>query len=644
MLFNRENFGKSFVSPDLEAEPLGELVSSTRILLDLVQYHDPRLTEAGLKLLLMHFNQKTSFVREALQVHLVVRPTTARVFYRLRCEIAEMRAWTPYLDEDDHARKKEALVTCGKLIARWTSVLAGRGDKDKGGMDVKEAQAMVINLEMHTAIMRILSLQLARQLARRVGELDTAIDWDRRELMQSCHQLIQKMCKGNEHIQRIFYEQWDTLAHQMGIAGLDVEHTMAAIVQGNHELCHEAGPEWIPMIFQTMTHYRARRARWLDTLMPLVCPDGPLGRGIKEHQGMVMRHLAHRKEDVLLLMSEPTEWDLRIDLALADERSVKGSSSQLSYHISCVRLLALCARGNNPGVEAQVMSLLPFDTAMDSILNVDVRRFAREGIAEALPIATARAIKGAFVSVLKEVYMDNSSPDARQAVLRPGNCLWPQPKEGLESSAGAKGAMEDLMTVVLEDAKELLVALEYQAKGHAIEQEAEFKSLIAFVMQDCVPMLESYYRNHYVPRSVTHDGSDVEHTEQLFDALSGCLPLMDSFLEHKPAVSRLLSAIGEKVGSREAQIKLLEFHAVDTDGMVDAPSLLRDLMRVGFSVLVSQLGDAIKLPSPDMLATHGGILNLAMMLARDKRMPLFQDAATNSPQVRLSSWSSFSFF
>lgn len=70
--------------------------------------------------------------------------------------------------------------------------------------------------------------------------------------------------------------------------------------------------------------------------------------------------------------------------------------------------------------------------------------------------------------------------------------------------------------------------------------------------------------------------------------------------------------------------------------MVDAPSLLRDLMRVGYSVLVAQLSDAIGLPSPDALEAHGAVMNMSMMLARDVRMPLFEEAATHSHQVKPS--------
>jgi hypothetical protein len=39
-------------------------------------------------------------------------------------------------------------------------------------------------------------------------------------------------------------------------------------------------------------------------------------------------------------------------------------------------------------------------------------------------------------------------------------------------------------------------------------QEAEFKSLLTYVLEDCVPMLASYYTNHYMQEAVTKDGSD----------------------------------------------------------------------------------------------------------------------------------------
>jgi hypothetical protein len=39
-------------------------------------------------------------------------------------------------------------------------------------------------------------------------------------------------------------------------------------------------------------------------------------------------------------------------------------------------------------------------------------------------------------------------------------------------------------------------------------QEAEFKSLTTYVLQDCVPMLISYFENHYTPGAMSKDGSD----------------------------------------------------------------------------------------------------------------------------------------
>lgn len=171
-----------------------------------------------------------------MQVHLVVRPTTARIFYCTRSEISEFRAWIPYLDEEvDKKRKKEALLQCGKLAQRWISVLAPRigQDKQRGGMDVREGQIMSENLLMHSSLLRILSLPLPRQPARRMGELDIALDGDRRDLFGTCHELVQRLCDGNTRMQHYFFEHRGIFINQMGLNGLDVASTLAAMVKGN---------------------------------------------------------------------------------------------------------------------------------------------------------------------------------------------------------------------------------------------------------------------------------------------------------------------------------------------------------------------------------------------------------------------------
>jgi hypothetical protein len=201
----------------------------------------------------------------------------------------------------------------------------------------------------------------------------------------------------------------------------------------------------------------------------LVHPGNREGGAIKENQALVMRAFATNPGHYLLLMTDEESWNTRIDWILSDERRIKGSSSQLAYHVSCVRLLAACCAGNNPTLESQITSMLPLDSLIEVLLNIDVRRGTLQP--ESLRISTARWVKGAFVAVLKHAYMDSSRAEARAAVRRTTNRIWKLPPESVESTQhGAGGAQDFLMQVLMEDAKELLVALEYQSKGHAIEQ------------------------------------------------------------------------------------------------------------------------------------------------------------------------------
>jgi hypothetical protein len=246
-------------------------------------------------------------------------------------------------------------------------------------------------------------------------------------------------------------------------------HTHTHTAMHCRELAEHVGSDWIGLLFRTMVQYQARRARWLDVMRELVYPGSREGGAIKVNQALVMRAFASNPGQYLLLMTDDESWNMRIDLILTDERRIKGSSSQLAYHVSCVRLLAACCAGNNPTLESQITSLLPLDTLMEVLLNVDVRRGTRQP--ESLRISTARWVKGAFVAVLKHAYMDSLRAEAKQQVSRATNRIWKLPAESVETTQhGANGAQEYLMQAMLDDAKELLIALEYQSKGHAIEQ------------------------------------------------------------------------------------------------------------------------------------------------------------------------------
>jgi hypothetical protein len=120
-------------------------------------------------------------------------------------------------------------------MQRWIGVLTPRlgSSNERVDDEVKEAQAMASNLDMHTAVMCILLLPLKRQVTRRAGDLDMALDSERRELFGVCHELVQKLCTANRDMQQYFFEHRGALINQMGLLGLDMETSLSAIVQGN---------------------------------------------------------------------------------------------------------------------------------------------------------------------------------------------------------------------------------------------------------------------------------------------------------------------------------------------------------------------------------------------------------------------------
>jgi hypothetical protein len=97
---------------------------------------------------------------------------------------------------------------------------------------------------------------------------------------------------------------------------------------------------------------------------------------------------------------------------------------------------------------------------------------------------------------------------------------------------------------------------------------------------------------------------------------------LEQYPQFKHDVASLLRAIGAKLISRETKTRLLEREVKVNVRLRDAPSLLRDLMHVGYSVLCAQFSVVIGVPDILALSSHGVPFYGALMLSQDREAPL----------------------
>ena len=208
-------------------------------------------------------------MRPIASVHFIVRPRSARAFFKARTDVAELRLAMPWVHRDDVSRRGEAMHTCERLLKKWAQTLRGHGGssggKESGGKegggdtDEGEYRRILYQLGVHQYVMEMLLLPMRRVFTKKHGELDTAVDKERHELFAKLHDFVAVLCEGHRSAQEYFFAHRQVLEAHLGIVGLPVAETLAAIVREHEEHVHAVGEEYIRMLFGALRHYKTRR-------------------------------------------------------------------------------------------------------------------------------------------------------------------------------------------------------------------------------------------------------------------------------------------------------------------------------------------------------------------------------------------------
>ena len=494
----------------------------TRVLLDLCFYKDPRLSRRAFELLLRQLGQRQHFIRQVAGVHLIVRPRSARAFFKTRADVHEFRLALPWVHRDDVSRRADAMHACERLLKKWSQNLRGHGAqqgrdaKEEADTDEGEYRRILFQLGAHRYVMELLLLPMRRVFAKKEGELDTAVDKERQELFGKCHDFVAAFCGGHRTAQEFFFEHRAVLQSHLGIVGLPVAETLAALVKDHEGLVREAGEEYVRTLFGALRHYSTKRGAWVEAVRAMVAVGGV---PVKHHQNVALEYLALHSKEFCSLMLEPGEWSLRIDLVFEGElRAPHLTTSRLDYHLACINLLADCAMGNNPAAEVQVTALLTWDDILDVLLDIDVRSRGASGVVEPMPKAAMRIFKSAFLRVLHHAYVKTKVEQPHDQVRRPDNRFWeatrmepprtattsqPETASSRRNSTPAKPQRRlpspGYLTYVAQELLELDKLLGDLAAGKVIKAQQDFVALKEMVLVDLVPMLSEYYSVFYQP-------------------------------------------------------------------------------------------------------------------------------------------------
>jgi len=625
-LFRSDMYGREVIEVRALKEPEGALSVVSRVLLDLCRYRDPRLSRRAFQLLICQLGQRHEFVRQIAGVHMIVRPRSARAYFKTRTDIHEFRMALPWVHRDDVSKRAEAMRSCERLLKKWTQSLRGHGGghgrdaKEEADTDEGELRRILFQLGAHRSVMEVLLLPMRRVFTKKEGELDTAVDKERQELFDKCHEFVAALCEKHRTLQEFFFEHRQVLQAHLGIVGLPVAESLGALVKDHELLVQASGEEYIRTLLGALRHYRTKRGAWLKAVRDMVIVGGV---PVKHHQNVALEYLALHSEELCVLMMEPSQWNVRIDLVFEGELGASHlTTSRVDYHLACIHLLADCAMGNNPASEVQVTALVPWDDIMDVLLDIDVRSRGESGVVEPMPPAAARTLKSAFIRLLYHAYIKTKMLQPREQVVRLDNRFWEATRMEPPRMSGTVGTGDEnsrsntarseqrtpkpqrrlpsagYFEHISEEVRALEKLLSDVAHGKVIKAHHDFTALKEMVLVDLVPMLTEYYSVFYAP-GCSGSTRDTLVSEDLFDNFDKLITAGNLPPQHIAPVQALITAIGDAVESRGNRRKMLEFtvatartqtgaaaagggggggQMTSPSGKMDAPSLLRDLV------------------------------------------------------------------
>ena len=202
-------------------------------------------------------------------------------------------------------------------------------------------------------------------------------------------------------------------------------------VEGNFRLCHHVSEDLISLLISANLKY-GRRARWLDALEVFLECNGKAD-GLKNNQDLILRLLLEDKQVLLDFTCDYTDSsaNVRIPQALRSNDSRRGLDriglmlehdhlkqfrSLLKFHVTSLRLLAMCTAGKNQGTKDTCAHIpeIHLEQCIDNYLDVDLRS---DGVREArLDLDVIFYVQTPYVQLINNVYLTSAQASAARLV------------------------------------------------------------------------------------------------------------------------------------------------------------------------------------------------------------------------------------
>ena len=371
-------FSKTSVCPesaDCDTYQPGGFASDyfVKVLLNLFQFGDTRLTSAASCVLVRHMMQRSRVVNDLALVQVLVFPSAVKVNEETTYVIQRITTLKKSLAADVPEAYQEARA----LLSRMTEYI--KVTPINTLEVVQKNQRIMLNRELDEPICDILRLNIERDTSARDGgeiEADPAKNEQRRDLFQACYDFLTHLCAfGHRRAQEKLFPLMGTFSDHMGIQKLNVADTLRAIVRDNAVLCAQV-PEsfYRHFIYAILTW--GRKPRWLSFFEVFLAINGSPA---KRNQDIILRLLLEDRDSLIdldcdysvegarLSKSDERAGKKRLDLLLAADHKRK-VASLLKYHYVSVDLLAKCCEGKNPANKAKVATLIPLDVMLDNVL------------------------------------------------------------------------------------------------------------------------------------------------------------------------------------------------------------------------------------------------------------------------------------
>ena len=448
-----KSFSTSIVCPDnIGADTVHCTLEDNKFincLLGLCEYQDRSISEAALSLIFRTGSQTARFIQDLSSVSLLASEEGLSVFNETKEAIRRLSSIQRRLNKDEKGSYIEAVAIISGLEPFLVVSDSRTADNVKNNQklmfDLRLDQSLITILHLHLERKPVSSNQAAESPATGIDkergseqdesveefEPDIAPNTPRRDLFQKVFDLLAllaaKYSRGQCQLEGVI----PLILGHVGIQDLNAVSVVRAIFEGNFRLCHHVSEDLISLLISANLKY-GRRARWLDALEVFLECNGKVD-GLENNQDLILRLLLEDKQVLLDFTCDYTDSsaNVRIPQALRSNDSRRGLDriglmlehdhlkqfrSLLKFHVTSLRLLAMCTAGKNQGTKDTCAHIpeIHLEQCIDNYLDVDLRS---DGVREArLDLDVIFYVQTPYVQLINNVYLTSAQASAARLV------------------------------------------------------------------------------------------------------------------------------------------------------------------------------------------------------------------------------------